>query len=248
MEIEKETRILRKIIIFYITLLAILFLTFFLIRVVFAGLVIPSDRHFIYKGQGFWASLIGKEKTEYVVTAEMSNSRDEPVEVAARCEVVTIDEDGRLVSLGKWLRVDPESATIYPKQRTKFKIYFPVEWDRSILAVFSTMPKRKPGDGGVSLTRGFGYVLATTFCRGDYEPEATLEAHKTDDKIGAVVFNLSKYVIEGFLTPYLKGEENGRKHFFIPGNSKRSFDFKGDGSDSIVLDVDGMPKRLGIRF
>ncbi len=245
---REEAKSLINIVLLFLFLLAMVLLFMVNIKPAFGiSPIIPRERHFICE-IGFWNKLFGRQPEHFIVKARISNGKRPPVEVQARCEVITIDATGRLHGTKKMLRVEPANCWLYPDNLKTFKIYFPVKSTSSTLALFTATPVVEAKEGKIIISVAQGFVLAATF--GKYKPKRpTFMVSKDNGKITATIKNDNPILIEG--TFKLRGEdEDTARHFFLQAGNTRIFEIADpeDDFNAAILDIGGLPRMFGIRL
>jgi len=240
----KENRFIKRFIIIGLVIMAL----FMIVRVVFAvSPIIPLNRHFIYEGLSWYQKLFKETPEFYVVKSQISNAKDEIVEVKANAKIININKYGHVESTGQFLSVKPAIAKIYPKQLTNFKIYFPIKKNTSTLCLFTVRPVDSDLSQleGIRVRQAGGFILGVTF--GKFHPEETFfSVSREGSLIVATIENNNKTLIEGTLK--LRGNNETARHFFLQAGKSREFRIKNDGFRDVLLDIGGMPRMLGVRL
>jgi len=203
--------------------------------------VVVVDQRLFVTTPSFWEKLSGKTPKELDVVARITNEALTPVRVKAFAAIVTLDDEGRPVPSGDFLKIDPEVTTTYPNAITNFKIRFPISTGQ--LAFFYVLPVGDEQAQGVKLQTGGGFVLGALWA-DSYAPEAPIFKLENNH---IRVTNRSQFLMR-FNLVSMKGEkEHEQTPFFLEPNKTRSFAVSLD-ADAYLLDWLNGEKRLGLRL
>lgn len=209
------------------------------VRAGYAGEVIKSNRHFIYKPP-FWS--IFHKPTTYTITAQTANAQDKPITVTARVDEITLDEDNVIRKTGVSYEVKPSRITLAPKQVANIKLIFPIKKSGSILFLYSVSPDYRKKEGVVQIVAHQGWAGMVTFLDGKYNSEPVLT--QVDNRIKLT--NKGIYGLEGTLQ-FRQGEKDeiSRMHYFLESNKSRWFEIP-DLADRAINHTGLLDVRQGI--
>ena len=223
----------------------IILIIILIVKVAFAGLVVPLNRHFVYEGKKWYQ--FGKEKEFFTVKATVYNPQKVGQEFALKAAIIDITDDGKITPTNEKMGIEPNKVDLAPGEKATIKLFFKIRPGSSTLAVFIASPKSAAGGKGIKFLVSQGYVFGVSFVKGKMEHKPILEAHKKNGKVIARVKNAGKYLMEGNLH-FMKGDGNENKHFFLQAGRQRVVEIDDDGCSAVVLDVSTMDKKLGVRF
>ena len=244
---EREDRLLSRTIVFLVIFTAFYF-SIGIKKAFPTGIEIPQHRHIIFSPSWF-KKLFYNYDTFSLELSVIGSQKEGTATATTTAQIVSFTEEGELIESGEFLEVEPETTRFYPNELKTIK----VKWkkpqvDKSIIVALmvTTKPETTQEEGlnfTIESSTGFLFMLSSAYnTTYKVEPFFTTEGEKL------CIENPSSFGMQAYLQFLKNGEKaNEIPSFFLQAKSKRYFDVPSD-TDSVIMDVEHISKRLGYRL